>query len=223
MASEVDICNLALADLGDAAKVSSISPPDTSAQAGHCARFYPMARDELLDMHDWDFATYRVALAAITLPSVVTTWTYAYALPSNVLNIIAILDPNAADDYSVGIPLPYTTPQVLPGTAGVETPQPFAVEVINGSPVVLTNQVDAVMRYTAVVTDTAQFSPLFTAGLTKLLAAKLAGPVLKGAEGRAARKELMQEFLLWKGEAMTSDANQRRIRPAPGASWIVGR
>ena len=45
MASDVDVCNLALAHLGDEATVASISPPEGSAQAGHCARFYPMARD----------------------------------------------------------------------------------------------------------------------------------------------------------------------------------
>ena len=56
MASEVDICNLALGHLGDNATVSSISPPEGSAQAEHCARFYPIARDALLEMHNWNFA-----------------------------------------------------------------------------------------------------------------------------------------------------------------------
>ena len=40
MASEVEICNLALARLGDAATVVSIDPPEGSAQAEHCAMFY---------------------------------------------------------------------------------------------------------------------------------------------------------------------------------------
>lgn len=51
MASEVDICNLALARLGDNATVASIDPPEGSAQAEHCARFYAIARDSLLEMH----------------------------------------------------------------------------------------------------------------------------------------------------------------------------
>ena len=67
MASEVDICNLALGHLGDNATVSSISPPEGSAQAEHCARFYPLARDALLEMGYWNFAMRRVALAQLTM------------------------------------------------------------------------------------------------------------------------------------------------------------
>ena len=48
MASAVDICNLALSHLGDTATVASLDPPEGSAQAEHCARFYPVARDALV-------------------------------------------------------------------------------------------------------------------------------------------------------------------------------
>ena len=65
MASEVDICNLALAHLGDSATVASINPPEGSAQAEMCQRFYPIARDSLLEMHNWGFATRRKALAQL--------------------------------------------------------------------------------------------------------------------------------------------------------------
>ena len=59
MASDVEICNLALSHLGDTATVASIDPPEGSAQAEHCARFYPIARDALLEKHDWSWATRR--------------------------------------------------------------------------------------------------------------------------------------------------------------------
>ena len=65
MASEVEICNLALARLGDAATVVSIDPPEGSAQAEHCAMFYPMARDTLLAQHPWGFAQRRVRPARL--------------------------------------------------------------------------------------------------------------------------------------------------------------
>ena len=63
MASEVEICNLALSHLGDTATVASSDPPEGSAQAEHCARFYPIARDALLEMQNWKFATRRATLA----------------------------------------------------------------------------------------------------------------------------------------------------------------
>src|SRR5512135_2814386 len=108
MASDVDICNLALAQLGDAAAVQSINPPDQSAQAAHCARFYPVARDALLEMHTWGFATLRVALAQVSNPF--PQWQYAYAAPSDAINYLEVLDPNALDDYSVGVQMAGTVP-----------------------------------------------------------------------------------------------------------------
>ena len=45
MATEVDICNIALAHLGDDATIASLSPPEGSAQAEKAARFYPIARN----------------------------------------------------------------------------------------------------------------------------------------------------------------------------------
>ena len=57
MATEVDICNMALSFLGDRATVTSINPPEGSAQAEHCARFYPMALNEMLAQARWSFAT----------------------------------------------------------------------------------------------------------------------------------------------------------------------
>ena len=65
MASVVDICNLALAHLGDDATISSIDPPEGSAQAEHCKRFYTSARDTLLQLHPWNFASKRIALAEL--------------------------------------------------------------------------------------------------------------------------------------------------------------
>ena len=65
MASAVDICNLALSRIGDIASVQSIDPPEASAQAIHCARFYPVARDSMLERHPWGFATLRKTLKSI--------------------------------------------------------------------------------------------------------------------------------------------------------------
>jgi hypothetical protein len=62
VASEVDICNLALAHIGDGANVRSITPPDETVQAEKCAIFYPIARDIALESHGWSFAVQRAEL-----------------------------------------------------------------------------------------------------------------------------------------------------------------
>jgi hypothetical protein len=232
MASDVDICNDALAMLGDEATVASIDPPEGSAQADHCARFYPKARDSLLEMHQWGFATVRanLALLAVTPPS---TWLYAYAAPTDALNLISVLAPDAGDDDSVQLG-PYIvtstlyTPDIVPvagNGVGLYTPQPFVNETLaDGTQVIYTNQPNAVLRYTRTITDPTQFSPLFTEALTVLLASKLAGPVIKGSEGRAAAAALRSEFAKeWFPRAVESDANQRYTQVAQQVPWVTGR
>lgn len=225
MASDVDICNLALAHLGDVATVSSLNPPSGEAQAAHCARFYPVARDALLEMHTWGFATVRIALAYnSTNPT--STWKYCYAAPSDVVNYLEVLDPQATDDYSIGVQMagvgPYSAPVV---GLGVYVPQNYAIEsdITTGADLLFTNQQDAVLRYTRIITDTTKFSPLFTLTLSHLLASMLAGPVLKGDAGREAAKEQLAIAKELQAQAEGSDANQRRVKPAQGAQWMVNR
>lgn len=212
MSSVVDICNQALANLGDSATITSIDPPEGSPQAEHCARFYPMALSTLLEAHNWSFSTRRGTLAQVTNPS--STWEYAYAKPSNCITMIAVLDPAASDDYSANI-----------GTGGATyTPQNFVMETLDdGSEVILTNQENAVGRYTVSITDAAKFSPLFIECLTWLLTSKIAGPVVKGSEGRAAAKDAMGNFGLWFRQATVSDASNQNVNPAQQVEWVNNR
>lgn len=215
MASEVDIANLALANLGDNATVASLDPPEGSAQAEHCARFYPIARDALLEAHSWNFATKRKQLAELT--SDWTSWDYCYAVPSDMLVALAVIPPEPTDDYSEGTPSQETT-------VGQYVTQPFALESLDdGTSVIYTDQEDAVLRYTARITDPTKFSPLFTSALTWSLASMLAGPIIKGDAGAAEAKRCLQMMNLYLGQARTSDANQRTIRPQPIVPWIAGR
>lgn len=201
MASEVDICNLALARLGDNATVASIDPPEGSAQAEHCARFYAIARDSLLEMHPWKFATRRVLLAKLTVES--WDWAFAYAQPTNALKLLAVLSAAASND---------------------DETQTYEAETdTNGAAIILTNQEGASLRFVARVTDTTKFSPLFVDALAWLLASYLAGPVLKGDAGAAMSKSCLQSFLLAFSNAKVSDANQRKVRPEHTPAWIAGR
>lgn len=225
MASSVDISNLALGHLGDSATVTSIDPPEGSAQAEHCARFYPIALSTMLEMHTWGFCTRRATLAQVSNPS--TTWQYAYAKPSGCLNILSIIASDATDDYSTSAGSTSSYSDANGGTipiGGVYTPQKFAIETSDsGDVIILTNQVDAVIRYTVAVTDSAKFPPLFTEALTWLLASKLAGPVLKGSDGRAAAKDCLSTFNYWMTRATGSDASDQLIAPEQQVVWMNAR
>jgi hypothetical protein len=210
MSSVVDICNLALSHLGDTASVTSIDPPEGSAQAEHCARFYPIARDSLLEMHDWKFASKRALLAELT--SETDAWDYAYAMPSDALRIISVTASDADDDNASS------------NLIGTYSAQPYAIEVIStGAMVIYTDQEDAAVRYTAYVTDSGKFSPLFTMTLSAILASLLAGPIIKGDSGAAEAKRCAALAQAYLAKAAASDAQQRGPRAKHSVSWIANR
>lgn len=80
MATEIQICNFALSQIGQ----DVISDFDeASPQARACKLFYAQGRDAVLSEIWWNFATAEQVLAqTATDPS---EWDYAYALPSDCL------------------------------------------------------------------------------------------------------------------------------------------
>lgn len=196
MSSEVDICNIALAHLGDDATVASLDPPEGSAQAEHCARFYPQARDALLDMHEWNFATRRATLAAVAVDTY--NFSVAYARPSSALRVISILSSTES--------------------SGAKS-QEF--EILGDE--ILTDLENATALYTVVVTDTTKFSPLFSTVLSWHLASMLAGSILKGETGAAEAKRCLAMVQMYLSKAAVSDANQRNVTPAHTPAWIGDR
>lgn len=201
MASAVDICNLALARLGDSATVTSIDPPEGSAQAEHCARFYPIARDTMLEAHPWKFATRRARLAQLIVDA--WNWDYAYAEPADALKLLSVLPASAAND--------------------TDTEEFESETTADGDPIILTNLEDASLRYVARVTDTTAYSPMFIDALGWMLASYLAGPLIKGDTGAVAARSCLQNAFVALRQAQVSDANQRKIRPEKTPSWIAGR
>jgi hypothetical protein len=211
MSSEVEICNLALAHLGDSASVASLDPPEGSAQAEHCARFYPIARDALLEMHEWNFATRRIALSLLAATN--DQWLYVYAVPNLMAKALAVISPDADNDYAM---------------SSAYVPQPYAIETLDtGEVVICTNMEDAVLRYTALVSDPVKFSPLFTLCLSWLLASMLAGPVIKGDVGMAEGKRCYQMMQAHLSAATVSDANQQNLDTSDATRhfvpWLTGR
>jgi hypothetical protein len=226
MATEVDICNLALAHLGDNATIASLKPPEGSAQAEHAARFYPIARDTLLESHSWNFAARRSNMPLIS--STVAQWEYAYAVPNDCMDVTAVMSPDAQDDYVTRASAsdnPGWQGNYAPSvSAGLYVPQPFVLETDSANtPMLLTNVKDAIIRYQAKVVDPSKFTSLFTLTLSWHLASMLAGPVIKGDAGQAEAKRctgFMAAFLI---QAKNADLNNRKINPEHIVPWTAGR
>lgn len=221
MAAEVDICNTALSHLGDEAVVSAITPPDGSIQAGHCSRWYPMARDELLERHTWRINTRRITLALSALPPPVG-WAFAYQGPNKMLKPIAVIAPSALPNFISWWQGVFTIDmQVTSNLVDVLNSQDFVVEEdpTDGTPIIYTNVETAILIYSELVTDTAKFSPLFAAALARLLASKLAGPIIKGETGTKVAKEQLTIFeKMDLPNALLADANARQSSPYSSAT-----
>lgn len=205
MASVVQICNMALSHIGSEARVSSISPPDGSVEAGHCAMFYDLARTELLEPGNWAFSLKRATLAEVTNHS--TGWPYAYAKPSNCLRALRILRPS------------FTQGLVVDPHAGDSGSAPFDIE----GDVIFTNAPDAVLVYVQDVTDSTKFPASFTSALSYLLASYLAGPIIKGNEGVRVGDAMRQRALALADASATASANASSAESLPQPTLLAVR
>lgn len=84
--SEVAVCNLALAAVGDS-PITSMNPPDDTERARLCARFYAEFRDELLDEIKPNFAIARAALNRLVAPPAFG-YAYQFDLPPDCLRVV---------------------------------------------------------------------------------------------------------------------------------------
>lgn len=85
MASQVELCNLAIRDLGGNS-ISQIT--ENTKEAKLCNDYWNELVDELLEEYCWDFAKVWVALALdATYVFVDDRYLYAYALPSNYIKM----------------------------------------------------------------------------------------------------------------------------------------
>lgn len=189
MSADVDICNIALSHLGDDANIAALN--ENSTQAAYCKTFYPLARDAVLQRGGFGFTLRRLPLAQdlITVPA---QWLYAYSTPNNCLRKIAVLPPDAPDD-----------------TNSVS----YAVEALDdaGNEVIYTNIQSATLRYVQRVSDTTKYTPLVVMAMARLLAAFLAGPLIKGDTGMQIGIKQMEIFDERSfPQALASDANSQQ-------------
>jgi hypothetical protein len=84
MASAVQICNLALAKIGEE-QITSLT--DNSKAARRCNLVYEPMRDVVIRSHLWNFAVKRVALAA-SVDTPAYEYTTKFALPTDFLRLV---------------------------------------------------------------------------------------------------------------------------------------
>jgi len=95
MASDAQICSLALAKLGQL-PINSLS--QSAPRAEKCNAVYALLRDVELSEHNWDFATKYVLLALVD-ETPAYGYSYSYQLPSDFLKITRVDDTDL--DYRI--------------------------------------------------------------------------------------------------------------------------
>lgn len=202
MTAEVDICNLALSHLGDTATVASIAPPEGSAQAQHCAIFYPIARNTLLEAHDWGFATVRITPAK--KHENYFGWRYAYMRPADAIRIISVTEAGRAGGDQVDVKYVAEADEA-------------------GNRLILCNAETIVVKYIRLMTNVSKYPPSFIQALSWHLAAMLAGPMIKGEAGSAEAKRCMMMAQSCLEMAAVTDANQQNHKSEQVVAWIKDR
>ena len=90
VSSDVDICNSALAKVGEE-PIQSLD--DDNKRARLCKNQYPIKRDELIRSHPWNFAIQRREFAAdVTAP--LYEYDFSYIIPTDVFRILTVNDEN---------------------------------------------------------------------------------------------------------------------------------
>ena len=195
MASEVQICKLALARIGADYQIASLSEASAAAQA--CNLLYEPARDSMLREHPWNFATKYVAPATLT-GTVPGRWDFMYAYPSDCVRVLEIMIPVDA----------------APGTTEI----PFEVGINeDDAKVIMTDQDEATIKYSKRVTDPNQFDPQFVTALSYRLAAELAVILTDDPRIQSNMETLYRNVVLSTWE---TDSNEGLADPAQTVDWL---
>lgn len=194
MPSEKDICIYALQHIGEFADMVSLAEDHQHAVVARTA--YPFVRDSLLERHTWNFATRSVRLAPSMEKPIADGWT-AYPLPQDCIRVI---------DAYTGVP-----------RRDIE----YQLEVVGTSRCLVTPAEDVWVRYVQRVTNTGLFSAGFAEALTWLLAAAVAGPIVKGETGITITQKLTQYAQYYEAKAAATDAQQgRAVKRERRVPWL---
>lgn len=217
MASEVDICNMALAAIR-AGSINSLN--ETSLQAQQCKLHYPFLRDSLLREGCWGFSRTIAVLALRT--DDVFNWIFAYQYPVDCLKLERLIiefEEFRSDDGSTALRHRHIEDLFTP-----DLERQIKHEIINidGNKVILANEQNLRIKYSRRVTDPNLFDITFIQTFVHLLSSALAVPVVGGEMGRGFRTDNLQMYQVFLNAAIANDKNEG-FTPTPDSEFILIR
>ena len=207
MASKVEICNLALQNIGEE-YITSLS--ESTPNAIECNLRFDTVRRSLLAMHPWNFAMKRVALSASTTAPAFT-YTYSYPLPADFLMMVMTEQQELSQGNFYTLPDPN---KVSVGDSFLA--DKYTIEDGN----LLSNSSGVKILYVFDQTDTSQYSGPFVNLLSYYLAAHIAYRI-KG-DGNL-QQSLMSVFETKLREFKTLDSQQGVPTRIKRSNWLAAR
>lgn len=199
MYSKVEIYNISLGHIG--AGVTIASDTERSEEAVICNRFYDLARKTVLRDFPYSFAQARVTLANVDKPSEYSDFSYAYALPSDMLKANAIYNGDferiALDSHN------YNYFRIIANS--------------NGSNTLLCNVENCVLEYTKDISTLSFTDVSFIEMLSYKLASLIIIPLMKNNSSKL--QELNQIYAARLANAVQNDANSKKL-PKKRDTWV---
>lgn len=197
--TEAQLCNLALGFVGQRQMITSLT--EASEEAQLCAVYYATARDMVLSSRAWRFATRRSVLALSTEER--TNWEYVYAVPALMME-------------------PHEIASSMRPTPSIDARIPFDIELNDAGTarLILTDEPDAELIYSAQVNQVGLYSPPFVLAVAWQLAVFLANSLpVKPQLGQWCQQQADKHQAL----AAVHDLNTAVPSPAANAETIRTR
>lgn len=200
--SKVDICNAALAKLGQ--DIAIVAMTEATKHARALNRAFDRVRDYVLADAAWPFATMHVALALDAQDAL--GWEYRYAYPADCLDAKAVCTEEGARIVRIATRSGWCWDEPSVGLS-FDGRHPF--EVLHGtqSTGIATDLDDAYLIYVARVEDVSRFPPHFVEALACRLALDVA-PVIAVEVGLKMGDRLEQKYLAARDRAFVHALNE---------------
>ena len=216
MASEVEICNLALSNIR-AGSINSLT--ESSLQAQVCKLKYALMRDRCLKV-GWDFNRTIVPLASVEVT--IYNWAHAYSYPVNCLKILRIIPEYEKITGDTSVVSRLIDTQILPITSH-RRQLPYEVFNFNNVKVIGCNETTLHIDYAIKVEDPNLFSDDFILALSHLLSSEIAIPLVGVEKGRLLRSDEVQLYDTYITAAAADDSNDGHLEPTESEYVTVRR
>ncbi|MFA5379734.1 MAG: hypothetical protein WC455_28505 [Dehalococcoidia bacterium] len=214
MASETDICNLALLRVKSSKFINGLGTDtglSTELESNLCALLYPLVRDQVLEVVDWDFARRRSVLTLYGTssgdgtylnPKSPTNWEFSYLLPTDFVKAREV----------IGVRNPVHE-QLIPYEVGTDIMLASPSEDLR---LLYTDQEEAELLYTAQITYTNGFTPLFISAVAAGMAVELNMSLSRGLDDTKLRQLYQMELI----RASASNYNEGQPDLPPDGDMI---